>query len=91
MRIWATAAAERAALLARIRKPADKLLARMLADDSENPGAADGARAPGRIVGARRRRRVRPRHAAPPARFGATLARTIAGARFANRSAARAG
>jgi len=91
MKIWGIAAAERAAVLARIRTRADKLLARILADDSESPGASDKARGSGRMVGSRRRRRVRPRHAAPPARFGATLARTIAGARFANRSAARAG
>jgi hypothetical protein len=91
MKIWGAGTAERAALLANVRRRADKVLARILADESENPGASDRPRGPGRIVGSRRRRRVRPRHAAPPARFGSTFARTLSGTRFTNRSAARAG
>jgi len=91
MKMWGAAAAQRAAPLANVRKRADKLLARILADHSENPGAADQVRGSGRIVGSRRPRRVTPRHAAPPARFGATLVRALSGSRFTNRSAARAG
>jgi len=36
-------------------------------------------------------RRAKPRHAAPPARFGVTLGRTLTGARLTSRSASHAG
>ena len=92
MKIWGTAAAQRAALPVTIRKRADKLLASILVDDSAAPAAADQVHGSERVIGSRRRlRRSRPRHAAPPERFGVTLARALSWARFTNRSAARAG
>ncbi len=46
---------------------------------------------PGRDAKPHDGRRAKPRHAAPPARFGVTLGRTLTGARLTSRSAAHAG
>jgi hypothetical protein len=85
MKIWAAAATERAALLANFRNRADKLLARIVVDDKV-PGASDHPRGPSRLVGSRRRRRAKPRHAAPSVSFGASLARTLPGVKLTTRA-----
>jgi hypothetical protein len=85
MKIWRAAAGERAALLPNIKNRADRLLARILADDNV-PGASDHPRGPSRLVGSRRHRRAKPRHAAPPVRFGASLARTLPGVKLTTRA-----